>query len=114
MRIYPTTIYHHHYLDEDQTIQTLSYQVVGFNEYLYDQNIDPFYIEKVTIITPTQEIELSKKTLEYAYLGYLDNPKDIALIFPRDKTCTQWLFEVQDIKLTHKTNIPMWGDEKDV
>lgn len=114
MRIYPTTTFTYQYLDEKDQIQHLNFHVVSFREYLHDQNIDPFYIEQASIITIQKVIELNKEVLEYAYLGYLDNPKDLVLLFPRDVSRQSWIFNIQDIQLKYKSNIPNWGDEEDV
>ena len=114
MRIYPTTTFNYQYLDENNQIQNLNYHVVSFHEYLYDQDIDLFYIENASIISVQQTIELDKAALEYAYLGYLDNPKELTLLFPRDPSKASWIFNVQDIRFNYKSNIPNWGDEDNV
>ena len=114
MRIYPTTTFTYQYLDDNNQILSLNYHVVSFHEYLHDQDIDLFYIEKASVISLQKTIELDKAALVYAYLGYLDDPKELTLLFPRDPSKASWIFNVQDIRLSYKSNIPNWGDEDDV
>lgn len=111
MRIYPTTTFTYPYLDEHEQIHYLSYHVVSFHEFLHDQNIDPFYIEYAAIITAQETVDLDRNALEYAYIGYLDDPKDLTLLFLRDTSRESWIFHIQDIKLNYKANIPNWRDE---
>ncbi len=114
MRIYPTTTFTYQCLDENNQILSLNYHVVSFHEYLHDQDIDLFYIEKASVISLQKTIELDKAALEYAYLGYLNDPKELTLLFPRDPSKVSWIFNVQDIRLSYKSNIPNWGDDDNV
>lgn len=109
IRIYPTTQWTYHNQN-----QTFHYHVVSFYEYLHDQNIDPFFIDQVIIVCQNDTVIFNKETLKHAYLGYLADPKVITLIFPKDSLGESWLFNITDVQLKYRSNIPNWGDEENV
>lgn len=108
IRIYPTTTF---MVNENN--ERRPYQVVTLSEYLYDQDIDQFYVKKIIIINKeNQRLELDPQDAPTTYLGYDQDSKDLTLILRKDASTQSWLKNVNKIEFEYKENIPNWDENE--
>ena len=104
--IYPTTTFMVH-----ENNEVKNYQVITLSEYLYDQDIDQFFIKNIHVYNQeNQHIIIDPKDAPTIYLGYYQSHRDITLIFRKDSSGKSWLRHVTKVEFDYKENIPNWDD----
>ena len=108
IRIYPTTTFMVNENNEHHP-----YQVVTLSEYLYDQDVDQFYVKKIIITNKDQQrLEIDPQDAPTIYLGYYQNRKNLTLILRKDSSQQSWLKNVETIEFEYKENIPNWDENE--
>lgn len=111
IRIYPTTTFSFQKINEQNDVEQSIYHVVTLTEYLHDQDIELFYVKEIAISNDHHTITVDPKEASTIYLGYIDNPRDLTLIFRKDNTGESWLSSIKEVNVSYKDNLPNWEDD---